>query len=275
MALWLKQEDGTLVEVSGGGGGGSFDGEHVLTGDPDSPPEGWAVGQLLYDGLEDAADSSGPHDHDYLPLTGGTLTGNLIVDASVYAQGDYLVGQYHRASVYGTASWPCYSFSDEPNTGIYRAASGVVGVSGDLQVDGAVSVGSGRFLTFNGQWAGGRIYNTPSANREFMIIGDGASGAAVEIHGNNDSNASKRGKVNITGDLLVNGIGVSRFNVADGIDTRDVLERAETATMPVLDEEGVATAGADVESLSVNEVVTALLLKVKELSAEIKELKGN
>jgi hypothetical protein len=32
---------------------------------------------------------------------------------------------------------------------------------------------------------------------------------------------------------------------------------------------------AGVEGLTVNEVVTALLLKVKELSADIKELKGN
>jgi hypothetical protein len=29
------------------GTGGDFDGEHVLTGDPDSPPEGWAAGQML------------------------------------------------------------------------------------------------------------------------------------------------------------------------------------------------------------------------------------
>ena len=39
MALWLKQDDGTLVEVSGGGGG-TFDGEHVPTGDPSDPAVG-------------------------------------------------------------------------------------------------------------------------------------------------------------------------------------------------------------------------------------------
>jgi hypothetical protein len=33
-------------------------------------------------------------------------------------------------------------------------------------------------------------------------------------------------------------------------------------------------ATADVESLTVNEVVTAMLAKIKELSAEIEELKG-
>ena len=43
--------------------------------------------------------------------------------------------------------------------------------------------------------------------------------------------------------------------------------------MPARDDEGVATTDAEVESLTVNEVVTALLAKVKELSAEIEELK--
>jgi hypothetical protein len=37
----------------------------------------------------------------------------------------------------------------------------------------------------------------------------------------------------------------------------------------------VATTDVDVESLTVNEVVTALLAKVKELSARIEELEGN
>jgi hypothetical protein len=73
----------------------------------------------------------------------------------------------------------------------------------------------------------------------------------------------------VKGDLQVDGTinGTLAFGIADGIDTRDVLDRAETATMPALDEEGV-------DGLTVNEVVTALLLKVKELSADIKELKG-
>jgi hypothetical protein len=67
---------------------------------------------------------------------------------------------------------------------------------------------------------------------------------------------------------------VRSFATADGINTADVLDRAETATMPVLDDEGVATTDADVDVLTVNEVVTALLLKVKELTAEIEELKA-
>ena len=62
------------------------------------------------------------------------------------------------------------------------------------------------------------------------------------------------------------------FNIAEGVDTADVLDRAETATMPVVDDEGVATTDAEVESLTVNEVMTALVLKVKELSARVSQL---
>jgi hypothetical protein len=161
MGLWIKNDDGSIEKVAGsGGGGGSFDGEHVLTGDVDNPPEELDVGQLMWDGVEGGSGGGGgdggPHNHDYLPLEGGTLTGGLIVGGSVYAQGDYVEGQYHRSSVYGTEGWPCYSFSDEPSTGFYRAASGVVGVStggverlrvgasstftGNLQVDGTTTI---------------------------------------------------------------------------------------------------------------------------------------
>ena len=45
------------LETSRGGSGG-FDGEHVLIGDPDYPPEELAVGQLLYDGVEEAHSSA-------------------------------------------------------------------------------------------------------------------------------------------------------------------------------------------------------------------------
>ena len=78
----------------------------------------------------------------------------------------------------------------------------------------------------------------------------------------------------IRGDLTLNGKlnGQAVFGVAAGIDTRDVLDRAETATMPAFDDEGVAT--ADAESITVNEVVTALLAKVKDLSARIETLEG-
>ena len=141
MGLWLKNEDG-FVPVSGGGGGGSFDGEHVLTGDPDSPPEGWAVGQLLYDGLEDGGGDAGPHDHDYLPLAGGTLTGDLTVDGTV------------ATSNPGSEGAPAFTSTLYPTTGMYTHAEGVffavdghwkfgawadrVGIRHDLQVDGKI-----------------------------------------------------------------------------------------------------------------------------------------
>ena len=51
MGLWIKNADGT-IERAAGGGGGSFEGEHVLTGDVDNPPEDLAVGQLMWDGVE-------------------------------------------------------------------------------------------------------------------------------------------------------------------------------------------------------------------------------
>jgi hypothetical protein len=53
----------------------------------------------------------------------------------------------------------------------------------------------------------------------------------------------------------------------------DVLERAETAEFPTEDDEGVATMDGH-DEVPLFEVVSALLAKVKELSAEIKELKG-
>ena len=50
MGLWIKNADGT-IERAAGGGGGTFDGDHVLTGDPDNPPADLAAGQLLWDGV--------------------------------------------------------------------------------------------------------------------------------------------------------------------------------------------------------------------------------
>jgi len=246
VGLWLKNEDG-FVPVSGGGG--SFDGEHVLTGDPDSPPEGWAVGQLLYDGLEDAAGDAGPHDHDYLPLEGGAVTGDLQVDGQTLAQS-------------GTAALPGIAFTSSAWSGFYYDAStihtsvqgqsrlqvGVAGtkVTGDLQVDGQVSFG----VTSAGDWPLKLYDGSPTY---FHGIGVGVNSLTFHV---GESLAAELGP------------GGWAFGITEGIDTRDVLERAETATMPAPEEAGV-------DGLTVNEVVTALLLKVKELSADIKELKGN
>ena len=54
MGLWLKQGDSMIPVASSGGssGDGSFDGEHVISGDPNDPATLNLVseGQLLYDG---------------------------------------------------------------------------------------------------------------------------------------------------------------------------------------------------------------------------------
>jgi hypothetical protein len=72
-----------------------------------------------------------------------------------------------------------------------------------------------------------------------------------------------------------NPAGGTTFGITEGIDTADVLDRAEVATMPVVDDDSVTTTDADVDGLTVNEVVTALLAKIKELSARIETLEGN
>ena len=63
MALWLKQEDGTLVNVTpDGDGGGTFDGEHAPTCDPTDPATLDIVneGQLLFDGTADVPNTQTP-----------------------------------------------------------------------------------------------------------------------------------------------------------------------------------------------------------------------
>ena len=92
MGLWLKQGD-DIIPVSGGGGGGTFEGEHVLTGDPDDPPTGWEEGQLLWDGNTttyngDEIENNSNHNHEntYLALGGGTIIGNLGVEGNLTAR---------------------------------------------------------------------------------------------------------------------------------------------------------------------------------------------
>ena len=322
------------------GDGGTFYGDHIVVGDPfENPPSNWEHGQLLFDGNEEDAwagdgdGGGGPHehtqyaqivhDHDYLPLEGGTLTGNLIVDGVANLRsfgvelkvgcygiaghagnpafssvldpttGMYVsypgrlnftlagtdalwineYGLYSGRTFYGldgTATYPGYSFNDDPQTGIYRAASGVVGVAGDLQVDGDIH-GTEILLGDGGKkiW-GGTVGDSAGSAWLRMVVDDEWR---LEV---TPTRVAMKNNLWVKGGLTVDGKinGQSVFGIADGIDTRDVLERAETATMPAPDDEGVATTDADVESLTVNEVITAMLAKIKELSAEIKELKG-
>jgi len=228
MGLWLKQDDGSLVEVSGGGGGGTFDGDHVLTGDPSDPAvvESVDEGQLLYDGVESDGSGGGPHDHDdYLPLTGGTLTGDLTMAGNVGFK---------------------ISSSNAPGRGV-----------------GELKAGNGASL---------RIYSESDATLANRIL---VIGTVLDI--DPGCLLLARGEADIKGDLKVGGTinGTLAFGIAPNIDTADVLDRAETAAMPVVDDKSVATTDADVESITVNEVVTALLAKIKELSARIETLEGS
>jgi hypothetical protein len=133
-------------------------------------------------------------------------------------------------------------------------------LTGDLEVDGDIH-GSNIRLGSDGQKIWG---STNGTNYLKMVVADEWR---IEVQ---PTKVAIKNDLWVKGDLQVDGTinGTLAFGIADGIDTRDVLDRAETATMPALDEEGV-------DGLTVNEVVTALLLKVKELSADIKELKGN
>ena len=196
-------------------------------------------GSLVPVGGGGSGDGGGPHDHDYLPLAGGTLAGALTM---------------------------------APQQPVW----------------------------FGGNWENARIYNSAADDREYMVIGQSGDGAGINLYGDSDTvwpgNVmfyagseevglwdGPTGKfvayrdVEVQGALTVVGKinGALAFGIAPNIDTADVLDRAETATMPVVDDEGVATTDAEVESITVNEVVTALLAKVKQLSARIETLEGN
>ena len=326
------------------GDGSDFSGEHVLTGDPGDPPEEWAVGQLLYDGWEDTGDGSEPHDHDefapvehdhdefthdhdYLPLAGGTLTGGLTVkDRLTLASesnplmlvnsGETRVGYFGVPGAQAGIDGELHLRSDKAL--ILQGVDGVRLLQSDLTVDGVLRVGVGdRYFKTSGTTTHsivgddatarplleGRSQNEQGNEIRAWYVGYGYAASfnpGLQLFAQGDtrfynqywggdtalSMIVKPTGVKIPGDLRVDGIftpaGGTAFGITEGIDTADVLDRAETATMPAPDAEGVATADADVESLTVNEVVTALLLKVKEqreqiaiLSADIQELKGN
>ena len=294
MGLWLKK-DGEFVPVSGGGGG-----------------------------------DAGPHNHDYLPLAGGTLTGGLQVDGTIRAAGGnhvlsggqnvlqlrnstptskpYMSVYFNdvRAGYFGNptaSSGGVTELHAEGNT--LRLRSEVkVQVTTDLQVDGKIEADNGDAanpsITFKNSPDTGFFRNGPekirmSAGGVFVqevsstlttINTDLQVDGTLKLPNCRDQSDAISVAPNVyltqSGNLRFTTFEVApkAFSIADGIDTRDVLDRAEVATMPTPDDEGVAT--ADIETLTVNEVVTALLAKVKEqseqiaiLSADIQELKGN
>ena len=201
---------------------------------------------------------------DRLPLSGGTVTGELIVDsvASLQSFGIELdVGCYGIA---GHAGNPAFSFSLDPTTGMYATAPG--------RLHFTLAGTDALWLNEYGLYSNRTIYGMDgtSSYPGFSFDSDTATGFYLVASGT----AGVAGNLQVDGTITdVNG-PVRSFAIADGIDTADVLDRAETATMPVVDDEGVATTDAEVESLTVNEVITALMLKVKQLEERIEALEA-
>ena len=330
------------------GDGGTFYGDHVVVGDPfEDPPDNWEHGQLLFDGNEEDpwggdGDGGGPHghsqyalvehDHDYLPLAGGTLTGDLAVNGVTT-----VTGLDARANGSASATNPNITFGNSgvnAQTGFFRNSTGAIQaacegeqvfrftkpttiVYNDLQVDGntdaiinapadawgrsvrgTVFVDHGMTSGTQGSFATAMTsngYRNDSGGWTSLGLNGQAGATVTELHptgrfyvrtATTQNTASPapplQFEVNESftkahGNLLVVGTitGQVAFGITEGIDTADVLDRAETATMPAFDGEGVATTDAEVESLTVNEVMTAMLAKIKELSARIEELESN
>ena len=262
MGLWLKQDDGSLVPVGGGGSGGG----EVLTGDPQNPPADWAAGQLLYDGWEDTGDGSEPHDHaEYLPLAGGTLDPGA------------------QIKTYGTNSTaPAYSFASNTGCGMYLAngVEGIVGLSGELwvserlrapslQVDGTIEM-EGKTVATTDQiqnleyWD----YQIPDANADGSVheekiiwpgFGGGGVGLLVSVVGIGENNNGLI--VESWGHAGWDGSGIMvKYRTQHGVAPRRGVLRFWSLT-------------SFFGSRSDNETLTGLLTRVEELSAEIEELK--
>jgi hypothetical protein len=327
MGLWLKQDDGTLVEVSGGTGADGIDGLdgnmwHVGSGAPDPTlgetgdyyldgTDGWVYVKRndsswtnLYVNLTGPPGDSG--DGDYLPLSGGTLTGDLTVDGGITAR------------VGGSAEAPAYGFADMPGAGMFAHKSNQwlrfavagepqmridvdkVAVWKDLQVDGNADLIINAPADAFGRTTRGTVFT------DHGLVGgtQGSFGTAMTSNGyRNDSNEwtslGLNGQAGATvielrpgGKFYVRaasnhptGSAQSppiRFTITEAGPTframpsqtrtvDDILERAETAEFPPEDDEGVTTMD-DHDEVPLFEVVSALLAKVKELSARIEAL---
>lgn len=192
-----------------------------------------------------------------LPLGGGTLWGDLIVDgvASLRSFGVALeVGCY---GIEGHAGNPAFSSVLDPSTGMYVSAPGrlhfTLAGTDALHMDEYGMYSARTFYGVDGtsSYPGFSFNSAPATG--FYLVAAGTVGVA--------GNLQVAGTIN----------GTLAFGIAEDINTADVLDRAETATMPVADDAGIAT--ADVEDvLTVNEVLTALLDEVRTLNARINDL---
>jgi len=291
----------------------------------------------LWDGVEGSSGSSGgggphdhveyalvehdhdefTHDHDYLPLAGGTLTGGLTVDGKIKASN-------------GSEAAPSLTFTNQPDMGLWRRnatdlafsvsghrvlgaamTSGYEGVYAfenlfaqkDLQVDGnsdlkinvpadfwakhnsgtvfhgagmasgtqgsdAMSMTCNGYRNSNNKWTSLGVAGTVGATEiDLMPTGKFYVRTAPDHPTGSASNPTIRFRVDESGPTFR--AMPSKTRTVD-----DVLERAETAEFPPEDVGGVATMDGH-DEVPLFEVVSALLAKVKELSARIEELEGN
>lgn len=208
----------------------------------------------------------------YLPLSGGTLTGELRcagdsnLTIASYAQRGLIIDRTANPNVVGLVEFmPSYE-AGATTCDIKVDGNGVVRFRGDkfsrfygdLEVDGNLKV-------------------------EENLVADGGVKLTKVVSGDDGTTATLRPNLyaNSNGWLFKTSWTPSRMAFAPSKLTRDsdVLERAETATLPPemqTDDDGNVLNTAEIEAhdtVQLFEVVTALLLKVKELSAEIEELK--
>jgi hypothetical protein len=152
-------------------------------------------------------------------------------------------------------------------------------VTGDLQVEGLTKMNGLNVVAPGGSGSSATNPNitlgTSGVNAQTGFYRNSAGAIQVACEGEAVARFGLE-QLRLYNNLRVDGTinGTLAFGVADGINTTDILERAETATMPIVDDEGVEFPDSDAESLTVNEVITALLVKVTELAARIEALEA-
>ena len=217
MGLWLKK-DGEFVPVSGGGG------------------------------------DAGPHDHDdYLPLSGGTLTGDLQVDGNADLKINVPADFWARSNGTVFNNW---------------------GMVGGSQGSYGIAMTSNGYRNLSGSWTSLGLNDSVGAVvMELMPTGR----FNVRAASNHPTGSAQTPSIQFS----VTEAGPSfRAMPSKTRTVDDVLERAETAEYPPEDDDGVATMDGH-DEVPLFEVVTALLAKVKEqseqiaaLTADVQDLRG-